>query len=212
MGAGKPMAALGLLFGAAALTVQFFLIVPAELGLGRSLPVALVSFFSYFTILTNLALVLVYAAALFPGRGLSPFRHPVVRASAAASIVLVMGFYHLLLSGLWNPQGLYKVTDVALHYLAPVAYLAWWAVYVPHGRLAWRDVLLMLAPSLAYLVYIMARGALVHEYPYAILAADELGYGQVAINAVFVALALALISALLIAADKILPAGRLADA
>ena len=51
---------------------------------------------------------------------------------------------------------------------------------------------MMLLPILIWLVWAMARGAVTGEYPYPILDADMLGYGQVAINCLFVLVGLLL--------------------
>src|SRR5690242_3095242 len=67
----------GLLVGAAALVLQFALTIPARLEAGDMIFGAVIFYFTFFTILTNLALVLIYAAELWPQTGLSWFRRPV---------------------------------------------------------------------------------------------------------------------------------------
>ena len=63
---------------------------------------------------------------------------------------------------------------------------------------------MMLLPTLVYFIYAMARGAWVAEYPYPILNAVDLGYYQVAINALYMTAFLAVLSLLVIGADKYL--------
>ena len=54
----------GLVVGLSALVVQFALSIPASMEAGRSLAGSVVHYFSYFTILTNILVVLVHLAAL----------------------------------------------------------------------------------------------------------------------------------------------------
>ena len=100
--------------------------------------------------------------------------------------------------------GLFLLADTILHYLCPVLYLLWWLAAQPHGRLRWGNLPLMLAPTLVYFVYAMARGAWVQEYPYPILNAIELGYAQVALNAVYMTAGLAVLTLIVIALDRLL--------
>lgn len=205
MNAGRLLTLVGFLVGAAALILQFWLSVPAYLENGLSLPAALVRFFSFFTILTNLTLVLVYLSDLVPWGWLGWFRTATTRAMMAGVMVLVMVFYHLLLSGIWDPQGLFKVADVSLHYVTPILYVIWWALAGRRGPVAWAAVPVMLIPSLIYLAYVMARGAMINEYPYPILEAHKLGYGPVLVSILLVAAGLTALFAIAVFADKTLP-------
>jgi len=116
---------LGFAIGLAALILQFTLTMQLRLAAGDSIPGALVYFFSYFTILTNLMLVLIYLSELTSWRWLGWWRWPSTQAMMFGAILLVMVFYHFLLAGLWDPQGWQKVADVSLHYATPIIYFAW---------------------------------------------------------------------------------------
>lgn len=204
MGLPKLLTYTGLFLGTCGLLLQFALTIPAYLAAGRWLPDALITFFTFYTILSNLALVLIYVSEVNRANWLKVFRLPLTRAMMVAVMILVCGFYHVLLSGLWAPQGLFKVADVTLHYVTPAFYLAWWIVAQRHGGLVYADIPFMLLPTLVYFLWVLLRGAIVTEYPYPILEAHTLGYGQVVINAIFVAAFLAVVSMLTIFADKAL--------
>ena len=149
-------------------------------------------------------LVLIYASDLWPREALSWWRSPVTRGMMAAVMILVCLFYHFLLAGTWNPQGWFKIADVALHYVTPIFYVAWWVIFQWHGKLKYGDVPVMLLPSTIWLIYAMIRGAIVTEYPYPILEAHKLGYGQVAINILAVLAGVTLLCAIIVAIDKAL--------
>lgn len=195
---------LGLLIGAAGLGLQFAISMQALLASGRDLPGALGHFFSYYTILNNIAVVLVYLSALTAWGWLAPFRTPLVRGIVAANIALVGLYVFFVLRFLQSLEGLFVLADSLLHYVAPVVYVLWWAITQRHGLLRWAKLPLMIVPTLVYFFYAMARGAWVQEYPYPILNAAKLGYAQVGINALYMTAFLAALALAVIAADMLL--------
>ena len=195
---------LGLLFGAAGLVLQFTISMQSMLGSGRDLFGSLGHFFAYYTILTNIVLVLIYLSEVLPTAGLALFRHPVLRGMMAANIALVALYVFFVLRFLASLTGLFLLADTILHYLCPVLYLLWWLVAQPHGRLRWGNLPVMLAPTLVYFIYAMARGAWVQEYPYPILEAHKLGYGQVTINVLAVLAGVTILCAIYVAIDRAL--------
>ncbi len=195
---------IGLIVGLGALILQFSLSIPLRMSNGDTIFGALIYFFTFYTILTNIMLVLIYASDLWPREALSWWRSPVTRGMMAAVMILVCLFYHFFLAGTWNPQGWFKVADVTLHYVTPIFYLLWWVVFTWHGKLKFSHIPVMLLPSTIWLIYAMIRGAIVTEYPYPILEAHKLGYGQVAINVVAVLAGVTVLCAVIVAVDRAL--------
>ena len=195
---------LGLLFGAAGLVLQFVLSMQLAFASGRDFPGFLGHFFAFYTILTNIALVLIYLSEVAPSARLSLFRQPLVRGLMAANIALVGLYVYFVLRFLHTLEGLPLLADNILHYLCPTLYLLWWLVTQKHGQLRWTQLPLMLAPTLVYFFYILARGVWVQQYPYPVLDVVKLGYGQVSLNALFMGAALALLCAGVITADKLI--------
>ena len=195
---------LGLLCGLGGLGLQFILSMQGAFANGRDFPGFLGHFLAFYTILTNIALILVYLSALTTWSWLQLFRSPVIRAMMAANIALVMLYVYFVLRFLTNLDGLNQLADTLLHYLGPVLYILWWLTAQPHGALKWSNLPVMLAPTLVYFTYILARGAWVNEYPYPILAVNKIGYGAVFLNALYMLIAFAVLSAIVIAADLIL--------
>lgn len=195
---------IGLAMGAAALILQFTLTIPARMGNGDNIAGALVYFFSFFTILTNLTLVMIYVSELRPRQALNWFRRPETRGMMVALIVLVMGFYHFVLAASWNPQGWAQLADIVLHYVTPVFYVVWWVLFMRHGRLKFGAIPVMLLPPTLYLIYVMIRGAIVGDYPYPVLEANVLGYGAVATNILGLVAIVAVLSLIVVALDRAL--------
>ena len=199
---------LGLAFGAAGLALQFVLSFQGAMANGRDIAGFLGHFLAFYTILTNVILVLIYLAELLSTPRLALFRSPVVRGFMAANIALVALYVYFVLRHLSEMDGLLQLADTILHYLCPTLYLLWWVVVQRHGLLRWANLPMMLAPTLAYFIYIMARGVWVQEYPYPFMNAIKLGYGAVAQGALLMAAGLAVLSAIVVALDQVLGRSR----
>ena len=195
---------LGLLIGSGGLLLQFYVSLSLRFAQGFDLVSTLVFFFTYYTIVTNIMLVLIYLSDVADWRWLDWWRTPVVRGMMAGAIALVGIFNHLLLAQLQDLTGLRSLADTILHYITPTWFVLWWLLFQPKQRLKLGDIPVMLLPTLIWLGWAMARGAVVNEYPYPILDATKLGYGQVAINCVFVFIGLLLIYLVVIGLDGVL--------
>jgi len=129
-------AAVGALLGWFALALQLYLMLvqsPAPERLGT-----VITFFSFFTILTNILAASVFAAVAFhPKHGWGKWLcRPSVQAATAVYIAIVGMVYQLLLRQLWNPQGAQWVADVLLHSMVPVGYVAYWLMFAPRAGLS----------------------------------------------------------------------------
>ena len=195
---------LGLLCGLGGLGLQFVLSMQGAFANGRDFPGFLGHFLAFYTILTNIILVLIYLSEVAPFRWLDVFRAPLVRGMMAANIALVGLYVFFVLRHLAVLTGLLLVADNILHYLCPILYLLWWIAAQPHGKLRWSNLPPMLLPTLIYFVYVMARGLWVQQYPYPILNAIELGYPAVLLNAVYMTAGLTILMAVTIALDQFL--------
>ena len=206
----KLFAALAMLIGIVGLVIDGWMIFPslmtvsAQNPVARSLPDALVNFWTYFTHLTNLGLVLVYLSELTGWRWLGWFRQPVTQALMAGFITLVMVFYHFMLAPYYQMEGALAVATFMLHYVTPIAYLTWWAAFARHGTLRFRDIPLMWVPGLVYVGWVLVRGLWAHEYPYDILNPDKFGYGGVAIGVGVIFVAVTVFCCALIFFDRLL--------
>jgi hypothetical protein len=172
-------ATVGALLGWFALALQLYLVLvqapgPERLG-------AVITYFSFFTILSNILTALVFTAvALQPKEGWGQWlRRPSVQAAAAVYIAIVGMVYQLLLRQLWNPQGAQWVADVSLHSVIPVGYVVYWLLFAPRAGLNWKDAVTWLVFPAVYLVYTLARGAVSGLYPYPFVDVKVLGYAGV---------------------------------
>lgn len=185
---GRFLQISGLVIGLIGLVLQFCISIPLSMESGRSLLGSVVFYFSFFTILTNIGAVFVHTALLsstgyawFPA-----FAGPRVRAGVAVAIALVFVIYATVLAQLWQPQGLFLVCDVLLHYLTPVLFVLWWLVAGADGTTRWRDISWWMVYPIAYLVYVLVRAPIAGEVPYPFLDVAKNGATSVAISALAV--------------------------
>jgi hypothetical protein len=183
-------AAVGALLGWFALVLQLYLMLVQSPAGALAMVGTVITYFSFFTILTNILIALVFTATLFStgvGRRATGwgqfFCRPSVQAGAAAYIGIVGIIYRLLLRQLWNPQGLQWVADAILHDVIPIGYVLYWLLFVPRTGLRWKDAVGWLVYPGVYLVYVLARGAVSGLYPYPFMDVNVLGYGAVLVNA-----------------------------
>jgi hypothetical protein len=120
-------------------------------------------FFGFFTILSNIGIAAI-ATAIALGRenNLTSGRARLMGLTAIVTVALV---YSILLRSTWNPQGLQKLADAALHDWTPLLFAILWAL-MPHGELRWSDLKWALTPPALYLGYSLGRGAIDGWYPY----------------------------------------------
>ena len=201
---------IGIAIGLMGLGIDFWIIMgspPVDIdgnAVERSMLGQFVYFWAFFTHLTNLGLVLFYLAELTGWRWLSALREPRWRASMAGMIVLVMVFFHFMLAPYYTFTGGLLVSNYLLHYVAPIIFLLWWFLLIPHGSLRYSDLPWMLVPGLIYVVFVLTRGALVNDYPYAILNVSKAGYGGVAVGVLIILAAVAVFCTLLVFIDGLL--------
>jgi len=192
------------LLGWGGLTIQLYLLLIFRWQVEASLIGALVTFFSFFTVLTNTlaATVLTCAVTSRDSAGRRWFLKPAVQTGVTASIVVVGLAYNLLLRHLWHPQGFQWLADELLHDVMPVLFVVYWWCCVRKGTLRWWDGLPWAIYPVVYFAYVLLRGHLIGVYPYPFFDVDKLGYPQVFINAGQILLGVLLVSGGLIGMDR----------
>jgi hypothetical protein len=125
---------------------------------------------------------------------------PKARLLAATSIALVGLVYSLWLRALWDPQGLQKLADIALHDAVPVLFLGAWLASL-HEQLKWRDMLWAMAPPVLYAIYALARGSADGFYAYGFLNPVAQAPGEMLSSMAVLLAAVAAIAGVLVTID-----------
>ncbi|CAI8956568.1 Pr6Pr family membrane protein [Pseudomonas sp. IT-P294] len=198
--ARRRCVAVAAVLGWAGLSIQLYLIFYSRWTLAASLLGGLLSFFSYFTVLTNtlVATVLTCEWTSRESAARRWFLQPWVSSGIAVSIAVVGLAYSLLLRHLWHPEGWQLLADELMHDVMPLLFLVYWGGCVPKGTLRVRHIGRWVIYPLVYFAYLLLRGHELAVYPYPFIDVDKLGYPQVFLNAAgllagFVLIALGLI-------------------
>jgi hypothetical protein len=187
------------------LILQLYLIVEVNLKSHSSLVAAIVRYFSFFTILTNLLVAICATAILFfPGsRWGKFFSRPSVQTAIALYILVVGLIYSVALRHVWSPTGLQLVADWVLHDIVPFLSVLYWAFFVPKNSFAWKNAFWWLLYPLLYLVYIMIRGEISHEYPYHFIDKNLLDWSQWTVNVLVIVAVFAVLAFLIVGISRL---------
>ena len=199
MNAGRIVAAVTALVGWLGLALQFALIV-GQLGLA----LGAWRFLGYFTIISNIFVSAIATHVALGGK--SGLAGPTPRLAGLTAIVTVGLVYSLLLRSMWNPRGLQKLADAALHDWTPLLYLLMW-VLVPHGEINRRDIKWALLLPAFYLAYALGRGAIDGWYAYWFLNPASQTIGALSLWILGMIALFATIATIAIAVDKRIAAG-----
>ena len=159
-----------------------------------TLGVRLIRLFSYFTIQSNLfVLVVAVTLALNPARDGRGWR--VARLDALLGITITGVVFALLLAPLVHHVGIGWWVNFGFHQLAPVLAVLGWLLFGPRPRVDWATVAkaLLIWPVM-WIAYTFVHGALTGWYPYPFLDATELGFGTALRNALVVLVAAAVLA------------------
>ncbi|MEM1288244.1 MAG: Pr6Pr family membrane protein [Pseudomonadota bacterium] len=168
----KVIALTGAVLGCYLLLNQGVQTISQRLSAGDSWLGAVLHYLSFLTILTNAALVAVYAWFLSGQRVLRWMGHPSLHAFLVALALLVGAVWHVLL----RPTEGLSVNGVGLHYVAPALFLIWWILRKPKERPRFFDGLSLMLIPIGYAVWVLSRGALTGDYPYDFITVPNVGY------------------------------------
>jgi uncharacterized membrane protein len=172
------------LVAAVALGLQLVLVIDGGRVLEEAHPpsmtLRLLRFVAYFTIQSNL-LVLLATAVLARDPAYDGPRWRVLR-SAATTGIIVTGLVHwFLLRPLLHLHGADFVADKLLHLVVPILALVGWLAFGPRPRMSWESTRRATVWPLVWLCVILGQGAGTGWYPYPFLDHREHGWDHVAI-------------------------------
>lgn len=198
----KIFAAIAALAGWITLVIQFVLLIENRV---TGVPEAILRYFTYFTILTNILAAVTYTAIwINPTTGwLKKFVTP-SRISAVTVYMTVVGIiYNTILRNLRPIYGVELIVDEFLHVILPLSILFFWIVFVRRSELKWKMALTWLSYPLGYIFLVMLVGALTGFYPYPFADAGKLGYPRALTNGFWVLTGFLVLSLVLIGIGKI---------
>ncbi|MGH2960475.1 MAG: Pr6Pr family membrane protein [Solirubrobacterales bacterium] len=141
----------------------------------------MIRFFSYFTIQSNIV-VLLAALAVVNGKPIDESWWRTLRLASLVGITVTGIVYMTILAGDSELHGLSQVANYMLHYLAPPLTVIAWLAVGPWPAMTLSDVPRTLIWPLLWVVYTLIHGAIADWYPYPFIDVITKGYGKVTIN------------------------------
>lgn len=198
----RTLALAGAGLAAVALIGQGAITVPARMAEGGNVIQALVFYASFLGVVVVLGQIAVWLASARQRPLLRVLAGPSARAMmTAAGLVLIALHAPLLAAGMGGGLG-----DMALHYLIPALFIAWWAVGPHPVALRWARILPMLALPLGYGLWVLGRGVLIGRWPYPFTSVPDLGWLAVIANLLLLTLAFAVAALVVVALERVLHA------
>lgn len=213
--------AVGAVVVAAAIVGQFFYSIEwrAENGIPEN-GIPIINFFSYFTIDSNIATVVVLvtgAILLWRGGGSDPRWFGVLRACVTAYMVTTGVVYNLLLRGIELDGATLGWSNEILHVVGPLLLAIDW-LFAPGRRpLPWSTIGIVVVFPIVWATYTMVRGPFVVDptraaltpgyeigwYPYPFLEpSGPGGYGSVVVYIVLIAVIIGIAGAGIVAISR----------
>jgi hypothetical protein len=162
------------------LVAQFVLLIQNR---ATSVIEAMLRYFTFFTILTNILVAVVFTVVAFQWKHKGSFFTKSKTQTATAVYIFVVGFvYNVILRFLWQPQGVQRVVDELLHLIIPIIYIVYWYFNVRTSGISYKSIWNWLMYPMVYLVVVMIRGYFSEYYPYPFINVVALGYEKALIN------------------------------
>lgn len=133
---------------------------------------------SYFTIWSNLVVAVALTLLARDPRGDGYWRR-VLRLDAVVMITITAIVYAVLLAPITEVTGWSRLTNPWQHILVPAVTVFVWLWFGPRGWITARVMLGGLLIPLAWIGWMLARGAVIGSYPYAFANVQEFGYPAV---------------------------------
>ena len=139
-------------------------------------------------------------------RPASKLAQPGAVTAAAIYMLVVCVTYETLLRA--ELHGLAFFTSLALHEVMPALMALLWLVFTPKAGLRWREPLAWTVYPALYMAWILARGAVIHRYPYFFADVDKLGYPRALTTALWFLATFYVLGLAAVACGRLLPMAR----
>lgn len=155
----------------------------------------IIRFFTFFTILTNILVAMVFIANwLQPKNSFQFFNKPDTQVAIAVYIFVVGFVYNTILRFIWQPKGWDKVADELLHLVIPIVYILFWYLKFSKKTINYKSIFSWLLFPMMYIVVVMIRGYFSGYYPYPFLHVGNLGVAKVLYNSILMTLFFVVVS------------------
>ena len=178
-----------------------------------SIPRTILDYLSYYTIQTNMLVViwLTFAIIYWKRKSEHPILRPKVKGAFTLYISTTFIIYAVLLAGLWEPEGADLYLSIISHYITPIAFMIDWLLFENRQTYQWKYALQWLVYPLSYLAYSLIYGRMTGRYLYPFLNVAVLGWGGLAIRVAILLVFFIALGCIYIAINKTLGRRRRAE-
>ncbi len=156
-----------------------------------SVGVVVWKYFSYYTILSNLLVLIWFAALTFwPQLSVGRFAQNPNVATAITFYIVTVGIANYLIYGWLNLSLFERISDLLVHAVTPVITLSYWLFFVEKTQLQYSTLGYWLIFPLTYAAYTMSHGKWTQFYPYEFTNVQALGLNKVLLNALALSISL----------------------
>ncbi len=156
---------------------------------------------AFFTVQSNL--IVAATAALLVVRVDHPslaFR--TARLIGLIAITVTGVVYHVALASIVDLAGWDEFGNQLVHTIVPILAVVGWLAFGPRGAISARTAWLSLLFPVVWLTFTLIRGTVVGFYPYPFVDVKALGYGEVALNCVWVSLLMLALAGAAVVVDQ----------
>jgi len=164
-----------------------------------SITVALWRMAIFFTVISNLTTAIVYSCIAL---GLVRFRHPLLIAGLALTMLLVGAVFELMLRSQLHLAGWRILSNMLEHDIVPFLAVTNWVILAEKGHLRARDPWIIALFPIAYLAYVLTRAHIEGFYPYPFLNIPKIGWAAALRNIAGISVAFLVGAYLLVAIDR----------
>lgn len=176
-----------------------------ETGEDIPLGVRFVRLFSYFTVASNV-LVVIASASLVLRQQPDSLLWRVIRLTTLLSIAVTGTIFSLILAPDIELRGEAVLATNLFHIVSPALFVIGWLLWGPRRQWNWRTGLLAFIWPLIWLAFTFIRGAITGWYPYSFLDVNQFGYGTVLLSSLAVIAYAAVLTVIVLLVDRFVPA------
>lgn len=135
------------------------------------------STFKYFTILSNLFVVIYFGLIYFLKMERFPFFNQMF-GGVVVYITITFIVFAVAIQGTWHPIGLEKIGTILNHYVVPILTIAFLIYYRDHYEFRKNDMFLWIIFPILYGIFVIIHGAITSDYIYPFFEIDDIGFGH----------------------------------
>ena len=112
------------------------------------------------------------------------------RLTGLVMITVTGVVYHVALAQILDLDGIHQLGNQLVHTVVPLLAVIGWLIFGPRGQTSRRIACLSALYPFCWLIFTLARGAVISWYPYPFIDVTQLGYGKTILNCFWVSLLL----------------------